>query len=110
MIEALNISGLIAAVIIQLSRYIPILQNLIFLIFVIIVLRAGFSSFVSLAFVEMEKDKISSLIISGFFFWVANLFNLLGMELVDMVPTDISLIVLSTIVGVCIFYVRKVNK
>ena len=64
----------------------------------------------SLAFVEMEKEKMSSLVISGFFFWVANVLNLLGMELVDMVPTDISLFVLSAIVGVSIFYVRKVNK
>lgn len=64
----------------------------------------------SLAFVEMQKEKMSSLVISGFFFWVANVLNLLGMELVDMVPTDISLFVLSAIVGVSIFYVRKVNK
>lgn len=73
-------------------------------------LRAGFSSFVSLAFVEMEKEKMSSLVISGFFFWVANVFNLLGMEIVDMLPTDISLFLLSAIVAVCIFYVSKVNK
>ena len=96
--------------IIQLSRYVPIIQNLIFLIFVIIVLRAGFSSFVSLAFVEMEKEKMSSLVISGYFFWVANVFNLLGMEIVDMLPTDISLFLLSAIVAVCIFYVNKVNQ
>lgn len=101
--------GLVAAVIIQLSRVIPIIQNLLFLIVVIIVLRAGFSSFVSLAFAEMEKEQMNSLVISGFFFWVANLVNLVGMELVDLLSTDFSLCVLSAIVLVCIYVVRKVN-
>ena len=53
---------------------------------------------------------MSSLVISGFFFWVANVFNLLGMEIVDMLPPDISLFLLSAIVALCIFYVNKVNQ
>jgi len=97
-------------VIIQLSRLFPVLQNLTFLVVVIIVLRAGFSSFVSLAFVEMEKEKMSSLVISGFFFWIANVVNLLGMELVDIAPTDLSLMVMSAIVAYCIYYVKKINQ
>ena len=102
-------AGLVAAIIIQLSRVLPLFQNLAFLIFVIIVLRAGFSSFVSLAFVEMEKEKMSSLVISGFFFWVANVVNLIGMELVDIMPTDLSLTILTAIIVGCIYCVKKIN-
>ena len=55
----------------------------------------------------MEKGGVSSLIISGFFFWVANVINLLGMELIDLVPTDLGLFILTIIVGVCIFLVNR---
>lgn len=50
-IEYLNLFGIACACIIQLSRFVDLLQNLYFLIFTIIILRAGFSSFVSLSFV-----------------------------------------------------------
>lgn len=106
-IEYLNICGIVASVIIELSRYLPFLQNLYFLIFVIIILRAGFSSFVALAFVEMEKEGMNSLIVSGFFFWVANVTNLVGMEMVDLAPTDLSLLILTVSVGFCVYTVRK---
>lgn len=106
-IEWLNIFGIIASIIVQLSRVFPLLQNLYFLIFIIIVLRAGFSSFVSLAFVEMEKSGISSLIVSGFFFWVANVVNLVSMELIDLAPTDLGLMLLTVFVCYCLYVVRK---
>ena len=90
-INALNLVGFVAAFLIQLSKYIPVLQNLNLLIFLIMVLRAGYSAFVSLAFMEMEKSGIPSVIISGMFFWVANVVNLATTEMVDLVSSDISL-------------------
>lgn len=90
-INALNLAGFVAAFLIQLSKYIPVLQNLNLLIFLIMILRAGYSAFVSLAFMEMEKSGIPSVIISGMFFWVANVVNLATTEMVDLVSSDISL-------------------
>lgn len=90
-INALNLAGFVAAFLIQLSKYIPVLQNLSLLIFLIVVLRAGYSAFVSLAFIEMEKSGIPSIIISGMFFWIANMVNLATTEMVDLVSSDISL-------------------
>jgi len=90
-INFLNLAGFVAAFLIQLSKYIPVLQNLNLLIFLIMVLRAGYSAFVSLAFLEMEKSGIPSVIISGMFFWVANVVNLATTEMVDLVSSDISL-------------------
>ena len=90
-INALNLAGFLAAFLIQLSKYLPVLQNLNLLIFLIVVLRAGYSAFVSLAFMEMEKSGIPSVIISGMFFWIGNVVNLATTELVDLVSSDISL-------------------
>lgn len=90
-INALNLAGFVAAFLIQLSKYIPVLQNLSLLIFLIVVLRAGYSAFVSLAFIKMEKSGIPSIIISGMFFWIANMVNLATTEMVDLVSSDISL-------------------
>ena len=109
-IESLNVIGIIAAIIVELSREMSIFQNLYFLIFLIIVLRAGFSSFVSLAFLEMEKEGMSSLIVSAFFFWIANLMNFLTMELVDLANTDFSLFILTLTVGGCVYAAHWANK
>jgi len=49
-INYLNLAGLVAAVIIQYSHYISAIQNLWLLVFATVILRAGYSSFVSLAF------------------------------------------------------------
>lgn len=75
-IGILNLSGFMAAILLQASKSLPLLQNIYLMIFLIIILRAGFSSFVSLAFMEMEKSGIPSVIVSGMFFWVANVVNL----------------------------------
>lgn len=72
----LNLFGFIAAFLIQCSKEMPLLQDVKILILLIIILRAGYSSFVSLAFVEMEKSGISSVVISGIFFWISNAVNL----------------------------------
>jgi hypothetical protein len=90
-ISFLNLAGFIAAFLIQLSKYLPILQNLNLLIFLIVVLRAGYSAFVSLAFMEMDRSGIPSVIISGMFFWIANVVNLTTTEMVDLVSSDLSL-------------------
>lgn len=39
---------------------------------------------------------------SGFFFWVANLVNLIGMELVDLVTIDLSNVALAITIALCI--------
>lgn len=106
-IKWLNIFGIVAAVLVQLSRFYSILQDLYILIFLIIVLRAGFSSFVSLAFVEMEKEGMNSLVISGYFFWIANIVNLVSMELIDLAPTDLTLLLLTLSVCICLYIVEK---
>lgn len=49
----LNLIGFLAALVIQGSKQIPLFQNLSFLVLMIVVLRAGFSSFVALAFMEL---------------------------------------------------------
>lgn len=108
-IQYLNIFGIAAAIVIELSRVEESLRNLYFLILIIIVLRAGFSSFVSLAFIEMEKDGIKSLIISGFFFWIANVSNFITMEMVDLVNTDISLIALIIVAIICVIVVKRID-
>jgi hypothetical protein len=77
-IGMLNLSGFLAAILLQAFRYIDV-SSLYMMIGLIVVLRAGFSSFVSLAFVEMEHSGIPSVIISTMFFWVANVVNLIGM-------------------------------
>lgn len=52
-INAMNLIGFIAAVLLQASKYSDALSNLYLMIGLIVVLRAGFSSFVSLSFIEM---------------------------------------------------------
>ena len=106
-IQWLNLVGILAAIIIELSRFMPIFQSLWFLLFITIVLRAGLSSFLSLAFIEMEREGIKTLVISGFFFWVANIFNAFGMELVDLVQTNTSLIILIVMMIVCMVCVQR---
>ena len=95
LIAILNLVGLVSATLITASAYLTLLQNLWLLIGLIVLLRAGYSSFVSLAFVEMEKSGIPSVIISGLFFWVANVTNLLGMEILDLVDSDFSMTLLT---------------
>ena len=53
---------------------------------------------------------MSSLIVSGFFFWVANLSNWIGMELVDLVPTDISLLIITVAVIICVYIVWRIES
>ncbi len=50
-INTMNLLGFIAAILLQASKFIDILSNLYLMIALIVILRAGFSSFVSLAFI-----------------------------------------------------------
>lgn len=50
-ISLLNLFGFVAGILIQCSKYMTALQDLRILIFLIVILRAGYSSFVSLAFI-----------------------------------------------------------
>lgn len=106
-IAVLNVVGLVSAVFIEASKYLPSLQNLWILIVFIILMRAGYSSFVSLAFMIFEKSRVSSVIISGIFFWIANCTNLIMMEVVDFSTSDVSLFLLTVSVALCIFYVHQ---
>ena len=45
---------------------------------------------------------MSSLVVSAFFFWVANLVNLLTMELVDFVSPEASIVILTLIIVACV--------
>jgi hypothetical protein len=109
-IEYLNLFGIAAAILVELSRFLPFFQGMVFLILITIVLRAGFSSFVSLALVEMENIGMNSLIVSNFFFWVANIVNLVSMEMIDLAPTDLTLFLLTLLVSACVYLVHNNNK
>ena len=76
----------------------------------IIVLRAGFSSFVSLAFIEMEKGGVKSLVVSGFFFWIANVSNLITMEMMDFMNPDVALTLFILFVVGCVISVKNSEK
>lgn len=106
-IEVLNLLGIVSAILVELSRFFSIFQGMFFLITVIIVLRAGFSSFVSLALVEMENIGMNSLVVSNFFFWIANIINLLTTEMIDQAPTDLTLFIFTALVSLCVYIVHK---
>lgn len=42
------------------------------------------------------------MVVSGLFFWVANLVNLIGMELVDLVAIELSNVALAITIAICI--------
>jgi hypothetical protein len=77
------------------------------LIALIIILRAGFSSFVSLAFIELELSGIPPVIVSGMFFWVANIVNLGTMELVDLTDVETSITLITLGVALCVHFVSE---
>jgi hypothetical protein len=106
-IGILNITGFIAAILLEASKSILLLQNIYLMIALIIILRAGFSSFVSLAFVEMGASGIPSVIVSGMFFWVANVINLATTELVDLVDVELSISIITLTVALCIHFVSE---
>lgn len=107
----LNTLGLIGAVFIQASSSIDsqVYQNKYFLIADVILLRAGFSSFVSLAFVELNKFGMASVLVSSLLFYIANAANLLGNEITDYFYNEISMSILVCILFVCIFAVTIVD-
>jgi len=55
----------------------------------------------------MESLGVSGVIISGLFFWVANVVNLLGMEIVDLMSIDISMAFLILTIPLCIYFVAE---
>lgn len=70
----------------------------------IIILRGGFSSFVSLALIELSHCG-PSVLISGIFFYIANASNLGGNYIVDLLPSRYSLALMSFIILICIVVV-----
>ena len=73
----LNISGFLASLFIQASSTLnsPIFQDKIALIIAIIILRAGFSAFVSLSLIQLSHCG-PSVLLSALFFYIANGSNL----------------------------------
>lgn len=105
-IFALNLAGLLASMAIQASSSLdaPLFRNKYTLILAIVILRAGFSSFVSLALIELGHCG-PAVLISSIFFYVANGSNLAGNYLVDIFPNSLSLALMSALIWVCMFLV-----
>lgn len=74
------------------------------LIAAIVILRAGFSSFVSLALIELSSC-LPSVLMSSVFFYIANISNYLTIELVDRTSNSFSLMSMCIIVLVAIISV-----
>lgn len=82
----LNLSGFVASLYMQGSSTLNsnLFHNKIGIILAIIILRAGFSSFVSLALIELSHCG-PSVLLSAVFFYIANGSNLVTIYLVDLV-------------------------
>lgn len=104
----LNIVGFLASLFIQASSGFQneIVQNVVLLCIAIVILRAGFSSFVSLALIELERYGLASVVVSCIFFWIANASNLAMIYVTDWTSNQFSLASLSLIVWVCMFIVH----
>jgi hypothetical protein len=102
----LNILGFLASLFVQASTALPhpIFHNKIALIIDIIILRAGFSSFVSLGLMELSNFG-SSVLVSSIFFYIANAMNLIGAYLITIMSNSKSLALMSFIVWLCILFV-----
>lgn len=107
----LNIFGFLGSLFIQASSALPqpIFHDKTALIIAIIILRAGFSSFVSLALIELNEFG-PSVLVSSVFFYVANATNLGGIYLVDLLSSPKSLAIMSSAIWTCIFLVHIVHK
>lgn len=95
-ISCLTITGFISSVLVFFSSIssIPFFHNKWFLILIIVVLRACFSSFVSLSLIELNNFG-PSIFVSSLFFYLANATNLIGNYVVDLLPNNFSLFILS---------------
>jgi len=45
--------------------------------------------------------------LSGLFFWIANAYNLLGMEVLDLISNDFSMLILTVSVIVMLYLVNE---
>ena len=104
----LNAGGFVASLFILASSAFKdsFFQNVALLCITITVLRAGFSSFVSLALLELENYGLSSVIVSSIFFWIANLINLIMIYVTDWLPNLLSLSILPLVVFLCMSIVE----
>ena len=117
-IFALNISGLAGCLCVQASATIDspvLLQSQWFLILSVIILRCGFSSFVSLAFLELNKHGMAPVLVSSVFFYIANGSNLYGNIVADKLDNSVSLANFTFVIWICMMLVhytegKKLNK
>lgn len=107
----LNILGFLASVFIQASVSLPqpIFHDKNALIITIILLRAGFSSFVSLCLIELSKFG-PSVMVSSIFFYIANGTNLGAAYVVTIFSSPVSLGFMSVMIWLCIFVVFLLRK
>ena len=111
-IFALNIAGLAGCLCVQASATIDsplFLQSQWFLILSVIVLRSGFSSFVSLAFLELNKHGMAPVMVSSLFFYIANGSNLYGNIVADKLDNSVSLANFTFVVWICMMLVHYVE-
>jgi hypothetical protein len=110
-IFSLNILGFLGTLFIQASSALSFdfLHNKWNLIMAIIVLRAGLSSYVSLSLIELNRFG-PSVLVSSVFFYIANGTNLIGNELVDLLPNQLSLGIMSGLIWTCVFMVHWMTR
>ena len=106
-IKALTIAGFISTVVILIDSIFP--NTFLHAVFVqvvnIMVLRAGFSAFVTLGLLEIaEVTKVPDVYSSNILFWIANLVNLLTMYLVDQMVIGVILAIMSAYVLLSLFF------
>lgn len=107
----LNIVGFLASLYIQASTSLPfnVFHNKVLLIVAVVLLRAGFSSFVSLALIELSYFG-PSVLVSSIFFYISNATNLLSGYIVTIASNAVGLAIMSFIVWACIFVVCFVRN
>lgn len=107
----MNIIGFLGSLFVQASSALPyeFFQNKEALILAVILLRAGFSSFVSLALMELNIFG-PSVLVSSIFFYVANATNLGGNYIVDFLSNSKSLAIISALIWLSIFMVHLIDR
>lgn len=104
-INFLTVSGGIAFSIITLNSIFEfeIMRNVVIVSLITIVIRAGFSSFISISFMILAKTEVPEVYTSNVLFWIANLVNLVTMEMLGYFDRRVCLAIMCFFIILCIY-------
>lgn len=104
-INFLTISGGVAFSLITLNTIFEfeIMKNVVLVSLITIVLRAGFSSFISISFMILAKTEVPEVYTSNVLFWIANLVNFITMEMLGFLDRRICMVIMCFFVVLCIY-------